>query len=297
MARDVFITCAVTGGHNQYDKHPNFPITPSQIAESALEAAEAGAAIVHLHTRNPETGQHEYNPENYAKIVEEIKRHNGDVLINLSTGWGGHFVPDGTDPKTGGPGTTLMLPEPRMQHVLALKPDICTLDIGSFNYGQVTYVGHPPFSREMARLALEAGVKPEVEIFELGHLLQAATLYRDGMLTGPVLIQLCLGMPNAAPASGGVIDLMTSMMPDKAVWSAFSIGREAFPCAERAIARGGNVRVGLEDNLYLGPGEFASNGALVSRAAQLIEAAGCRLAGPAQAAEIIGLRTAAPLSA
>ncbi len=290
MSRKVFITCAVTGGHNQFDKHPNFPITPNQIAESALEAAEAGAAVVHLHTRNPETGKHEYSPENYARIFEQVRKHNPDVLINLSTGWGGHFVPDPQDPMRGGPGTTLMLPEPRMQHVLELNPDICTLDIGSFNYGNVNYIGHPPFSRAMASLALEAGVKPEVEIFELGHLMQTVGLYKAGILKGPVLIQLCLGMPNAAPATGAVIDLMKTLMPDEAIWSAFSIGREEFDCAALSVARGGHVRVGLEDNLYLASGEFATNATLVAKACEIIEESGCEIASPAQAARLIGVR-------
>jgi len=297
MSRQVIITCAVTGGHNQYEKHPNFPITPNQIAESALEAAEAGAAVVHLHTRNPTTGKHEYSPENYARIFDQVRRSNPDVLINLSTGWGGHFIPDDTDPQKGGPGTTLMLPEPRMQHVLELKPDICTLDIGSFNYAQVTYVGHPPFSRRMAELALEAGVKPEVEIFEVGHLMQTMTLYKDGILSGPVMLQLCLGMPNAAPATGSVIDLMTSLMPDKALWSAFSIGKEEFPCAKKSIARGGHVRVGLEDNLFLSPGEFATNGTLVSKACEMIEESGNAVASPAVAARLIGVRQHRTVSA
>lgn len=290
MKRKTFITCAITGGHNQFDKHPNFPITPSQIAESSLEAAAAGAAIVHVHTRNVTTGRHEYNPASYEKIVDEIRRHNQDVLINLSTGWGGHFVPSDDNPKVGGPGTTLMPPKDRLEHVLALRTEICTLDIGTFNYGDANYIGHPPFTREMARLIKDAGVKPELEIFELGHLMLAESLRKAGLLEDPSMMQLCLGMPNAAPATGQVIDLMKTLMPDSTVWSAFSIGRAAFEVAAMAVARGGHVRVGLEDNLYLRAGIFASNGQLVERACEIIDSAGCEVATPDEAAALLGIK-------
>ena len=291
MSRKVIITCAVTGGHSNFRKVPDFPITPEQIARDCLQAREAGAAIVHIHVRNPETGEHSGELELFQEVVGRIRDSGSDVLINLTTGWGGRFVPGEEDPRIGGPGTNLSTPERRVLHVVDLKPDICTLDVGTLNFGEQIFVGFPPHLRVMARKMKEAGVKPELECFELGHIMTAHSLIEEGLIEGDPMFQLCLGIPNAAPATPEVLAIMRSMLPGNANWAAFAIGRKCFDMAAQAVVAGGHVRVGLEDNLYLGPGEFATNAKLVEQAVRIVNELGAEPATPGEAAEILGLRS------
>lgn len=290
MSRKVIITCAVTGGHSNFSKVPDFPITPEQIARDCLEARAAGAAIVHIHVRDPETGQHSGELSLFQEVVGRIRDSGSDVLINLTTGWGGRFVPGDDDPRIGGPGTNLATPQRRVLHVVDLRPDICTLDVGTLNFGEQIFVGFPPHLRIMAKKMQESGVKPELECFELGHIMTAKSLIKEGLIDGAPMFQLCLGIPNAAPAAPEVLTIMRGMLPSNANWAAFAIGRQCFEMAAQAISAGGHVRVGLEDNLYMGPGEFATNAKLVERVSRIVSELGSEPATPGEAADILGLR-------
>ncbi len=289
MSRDVIVTCAVTGGHENHTKHPDFPITPDQIAAACLEARAAGAAIVHIHVRDPETGTPTGEPSLYRAVVERIRESGSDVLINLTSGYGGRFVPGDDDPHVGGPGTNLMAPEARMIHVQELRPDICTLDVGTLNFGERVFMNTPPHLRIMAQIARDAGVKPEIECFEPGHIMFAQQLIAEGLIEAPPMFQLCLGIPYGSPAIPEMMTLMRNLLPEGANWAGFGISRQEFPMVAQAVSLGGHVRVGLEDNLYLGKGEWATNGKLVERAANIIRDLGAEVAEPARAAELLGL--------
>ena len=289
MAQEVVLTCAVTGGHDNIGKHPNFPITPQQIAGACLEARAAGAAVVHIHVRDPKTGEHVGNPEHFREVVERIRDSGSDVLINLTTGYGGGFVPGEDDPKVGAPGSTLIPPEMRMRHILELRPDICSLDVGTLNFGERVFMNTPGHLRVMARLAREAGVKPEIECFEPGHIMFARQLIAEGLIDAPPLFQLCLGIPWGSPATAEIMTVMRNLLPDDARWAGFGISRHEFPMVAQAITQGGHVRVGLEDNLYLERGVFASNGQLVERAVGIARGLGAEMVEPARAAELLDL--------
>jgi len=289
MPQDVIITCAVTGGHENHGKHPNFPITPDEIADACLEARGAGAAIVHIHVRDPETGTPTGEPELYRAVVERIRDSGSDVLINLTSGYGGRFNPGQDEPHIGGEGTNLMPPEERMRHVVELRPDICTLDVGTLNFGERVFMNTPAHLRIMAKMARDAGVKPEIECFEPGHIVFAKQLIAEDLIEAPPMFQLCLGIPYGSPATPEIMTAMRNILPDGANWAGFGISRHEFPMVAQAITLGGHVRVGLEDNLYLGPGEFASNGQLVERAAGIARDLGANVVEPARAAEILDL--------
>lgn len=289
MGREVVLTCAVTGGHNNYQKHPDFPISPKQIADACLEARSAGAAVAHIHVRDPETGAHSGDPDLFREVVERIRDSGSDVLINLTTGWGARFVPSDEDPTIGGEGTTLTTPERRLRHVLDMRPDICTLDVGTFNFGDQIFVGFPGHIRAMARTIKEIGVKPEIECFEPGHIVFARTLIEEGLIEEPPLFQLCLGIPNASPATPEIMTVMKNLLPGNAQWAGFGISRSEFPMVAQAVNLGGHVRVGLEDNLHLARGVFASNGQLVERAASIVADLGANLVEPKRAAELLSL--------
>ncbi|MBN9581062.1 MAG: 3-keto-5-aminohexanoate cleavage protein [Afipia sp.] len=290
MTDKVIITCAITGGHGNFAKVPDFPITPEQIARDCLRARAAGAAIVHIHVRNPQTGQHSGDLELFREVVKRVRDSGSDVLINLTTGWGGRYVPGADNPQIGGPGTNLANPERRLLHIVDLRPSICTLDVGTVNFGEQIFVGFPPHIREMAAKIRDIGVTPELECFELGHIAQARALIDSGLVIGTPLFQLCLGIPNAAPATPETLMAMRAMLPPNANWAAFAIGRQCFDFAALSTLLGGHVRVGLEDNLYMSPGEFATNEKLVAKAADIVETLGRSVATPAEAARIIGLR-------
>ena len=292
MSNDVIITCAVTGSHQNFQKHPDYPITPKQIAASCLEARQAGAAIVHVHVRDPETGAPAGDTELYREVVERIRDAGSDVLINLTTGYGGRFSPSEDDPRRAGPGTSLIPPEQRVAHVEELKPEICSLDVGTFNFGTSVFMNTPEHLRIMATRIKAAGIKPEIEVFEPGHIIFAKQMIEEGLIEDPPMFQLCLGIPYASPATAEAMTFLCSLLPESARWSAFGVARRQFPIAEEAVAQGGNLRVGLEDNLYLAKGEYASNGQLIEKAAEIVRGGGAEPAEPARAREILGLAPA-----
>lgn len=290
MSKQVILTCAVTGGHANLQKHPNYPITPEQIANDCIAAEKAGAAIAHIHVRDPQTGMRSGDPALFREVVERIRDSGSEVLINLTTSEGARFVPGEIDPRTGGPGTTLVHPLERLIHIEELKPDICTLDVGTFNFGEVIFVNTPAHLRIMAARIKELGVKAEIEVFEPGHIQFAQQLIKEGLVTDPPMFQLCLGIPHASPATAEVLTLMKNMLPDSTRWSAFGISRFEFEIVAQSVSQGGNCRVGLEDNLYLSKGEFASNVKLVERAVRVIQELGREPASPADAARILNIR-------
>lgn len=290
MSDEVILTCAVTGGHNNQGKHPNYPITPEHIANDCIAVAKAGAAIVHIHVRDPQTGMRSGDPELYRDVVERIRDSGSDVLINLTTSEGARFAPGEVDAAVGGPGTTLIQPLDRLHHIEQLRPDICTLDVGTFNFGETIFVNTPAHLRIMAKRIQELGVKPELEVFEPGHIMFAHSLIKDGLIDGEPMFQLCLGIPHASPATPEVLSLMKNLLPKNANWSAFGISRMEFNIVAQAASQGGNCRVGLEDNLYIDKGEFASNLQLVERALRIIRELGREPASPAQAAKRLGIK-------
>jgi uncharacterized protein (DUF849 family) len=293
MTNKTIITCALTGGHNSYANnfrgHPDYPVSPEQIANDAIEAARAGAAIAHIHVRDPQTGARSGDPALFREVVQRIRDSGSDVLINLTSSEGARFIPGMDDPKTGGEGTTLIKPLDRLRHIEELRPDICTLDVGTFNFGDVIFVNTPQDLRIMAKRIAEIGVKPEIEVFELGHIEFARKLIDEGLIKAPPMFQICLGIPHAAPAAPEVLNLMYRRLPENAQWSAFGISRDEFKIAAQSVSLSGNVRVGLEDNLYLGKGEFASNVKLVEKAVRVIRELGAEPAEPSWARQVLGI--------
>lgn len=289
MNSEVIITCAVTGAGDTVDKHPAVPVTPRQIADAALEAAEAGAAIAHLHVRNPETGKPARDPALYREAVEHIRRSGTDVVINLTAGMGGDFFFDPENPATAARRSDLANGAERVRHVEELRPEICTLDCGSLNFGEGAFIATIDVLRDMARRIQSAGVKPEIEAFELGHIWLAKQLMKEGLIDEPPLFQLCLGIPWGAEATTDALLSMRNHLPRRANWAAFAIGRLQMAFVAQAAVLGGHVRVGLEDNLWLDKGVPASNGALVTRAREILERMGARVLSPAEARVKLGL--------
>ncbi|MFD3948701.1 3-keto-5-aminohexanoate cleavage protein [Streptomyces albidoflavus] len=292
MTENVIITCALTGAGDTVRKSPHVPVTPEQIARNAVEAAAAGAAVVHIHVRDPETGDPSRDPKLYREVVERIKETGTDVVINLTAGMGGDLVIDPDDPLTHLPGTDLVGGLERLPHVEDLLPDICTLDCGSLNFGDGSnlYVSTPDMLRAGARRIQELGVRPELEIFDTGQLWFAKQLLAEGLLDAPTVFQLCMGVPWGAPADPGVLQSMVNMLPDGARWASFALGRMQMPWVAQSILLGGHVRVGLEDNLYLGKGNKATNAQLVERAVTVTESIGARVATPDEARATLGLK-------
>jgi len=289
VAQEVIVTCAVTGSHQNFHKHPNFPITPEQIARECLEARAAGAAVVHIHVRDPETGAPSGDPALYAEVVARIRDAGSDVLINLTTGEGARYAPSEENPAVGGPGTTIRRPELRLRHVEDLRPDICTLDVGTFNFGENVFMNTPAHLRIMAKTIKELGVRPEIEVFEPGQVMFARTLIAEGLVEAPPMFQICLGIPHASPATPEVMTVMRNLLPENANWAGFGISRWEFPMVAQAVTLGGHVRVGLEDNLYLAKGEFGSNAQLVEKGVRIVRELGADVVEPARAAEILDL--------
>jgi uncharacterized protein (DUF849 family) len=291
MSRKVIVACAVTGSADTPGKNPAVPVTPKEIAASAVDAAKAGAAIVHIHVRDLKTTRPSMELALYRETVERIRDSGVDVIINLTTGAGGRFIPDEDDPKRGGAGTTLSSPEERIRHVLELKPEICSLDVGSMNMGEQVFVNTAGHLRRMARGIRDAGVMPELEVFETGHLRLARKMIDDGDVRGPGLFQICLGISWGQPATPEAMTYMRDLLAPDSVWFAFGISKWQMPMAAQAVLLGGNVRVGLEDNIYLDAGVLApSNAALVERAVQIIHVLGEAVASPAEARKKLGLR-------
>ncbi|THC51417.1 3-keto-5-aminohexanoate cleavage protein [Streptomyces sp. A1499] len=289
---NVIITCALTGAGDTVRKSPHVPVTPEQIATSAVEAAEAGAAVVHIHVRDPQSGAPSRDPRLYREVVERIKETGADVVINLTAGMGGDLVIDPDEPLKHLPGTDLVSGLDRLPHVEDLLPDICTLDCGSLNFGDGSslYVSTPDMLRQGAKRIQELGVRPELEIFDTGQLWFAKQLLAEGLLDDPTVFQLCMGVPWGAPADPGVLQSMVNMLPDGAQWASFALGRMQMPWVAQSILLGGQVRVGLEDNLYLGKGNKATNAQLVERAVRITENLGSRVATPDEARAKLGLK-------
>jgi uncharacterized protein (DUF849 family) len=294
MTPNVIVTCAVTGAGDTVGKHPAIPVTPEQIANAALEAAAAGAAIVHCHVRDPQTGKGARGVALYRDVVERIRAKNKDVILNLTAGMGGDVeVGVGETPMQWGASTDLVGPKKRLEHVAELRPEICTLDCGTLNFGDgdTIVVQTPAQLREQARLIRSYGVKPEMEIFDSGNLWFAKQLCAEGLIDEPPLFQLCLGIPWGAPVSPQTMVYQVGELPKNAVWAGFGIGRMEFPMVAQAVLLGGHVRVGLEDNLWLEKGVHASNGALVEKAIKIVTLLGSKIASPSEARKILGLVT------
>ncbi|MQT11800.1 3-keto-5-aminohexanoate cleavage protein [Segnochrobactrum spirostomi] len=293
MNFDVFVTCAVTGAGDTVGKHPGVPVTPAQIADAAIEAARAGAAIAHIHVRDPETGKASRDVKLYKEVVERIRASDVDVVINLTAGMGGDLVlGSGERPLPPNPeGTDMAGPLERLAHVEALRPEICTLDCGTMNFSLGDYImtNTPSTLRAMAAHVQKLGVRPELEVFDTGHLVFVKDLIKEGLIDDPAMIQLCMGIPYGAPDDPLTLMAMVNQMPPGAVFSAFSIGRHQLPYAALAAIAGGNVRVGLEDNIYLERGVLASNGQLVERAVTILRAMNCRILGPREVREKLKL--------
>jgi uncharacterized protein (DUF849 family) len=284
---DVIVTCALTGSGDTVGRNPNIPVTPRQIAEAAIEAAKAGATVAHAHVRNPETGKPSRDVALYREVVERIREADTDIIINLTAGMGGDLEigPEET-PMAFGSGSDLVGPLTRLLHIEELRPEICTLDCGTLNFddGDYIYVSTPTQLRAGAKRITELGVKAELEIFDTGHLWFAKQMLKEGLLKDP-LFQLCLGIPWGAPADTTTMKAMVDNLPPDAVWAGFGIGRQQMPMAAQAMLLGGNVRVGLEDNIWLDKGIHASNGSLTERVVQIIERLGGRALTPAQGRE------------
>jgi len=289
---EVIITCAVTGAGDTAGMHPQLPVTPKQIADAAIEAGRAGAAVAHIHVRDPRTGTPSRRLEYYREVVERIRSSEVDVIINLTTGMGGDLIVDDARPTTAGPGSDMVPALDRLEHIDALLPEMCTLDCGSMNFYEGDYVAvvTPNQLRAMAARVKELGVKPELEVFDTGHIRLANKLIEEGLIEGVPLFQLCLGIPWGAPADTRVMLGMIDLLPAGAQWSAFAISRMEMPFVAQSVLLGGNVRVGLEDNLYLRRGVFASNAQLVEGAVAVVESLGARPLGVAEARRKLGLR-------
>jgi len=293
MTPNVIITCAVTGAGDTVDKHPAIPVTPEQIATSALEAADAGAAIVHCHVRDPETGKGSRDVELYREVVERIRGKNTNVVINLTAGMGGDLeIGADETPMEFGPETDVVGPVERLLHVEELRPEICTLDCGTMNFsnGNDIYISTPGYLRTMAEQIKSWGVKPELEVFDLGHIRFARQMMEEGLIEAPALFQLCLGLTWGAGADTDTMKAMRDALPDGVNWASFGIARMQMPMAAQSVLLGGNVRVGLEDNIYLDRGVLASNGQLVQRAVEIVERLDARVLTPQEAREKLGLR-------
>ena len=291
MARPVIISCAVTGGSTEAARiNPHVPITPEQIANECIVAAEAGAHITHIHVREPDTGKATQELKYFREVVDRIRASGVDVLINLSTGFGGIFAPSRDDPRRASADSNITTPESRVAHVLELKPDLCSLDVVSMNLSHAAFINVPEHLEKMATMITAAGVKAELEAFDHGHLRMAADMFKRGLVKSPPLFQLCLGIDWGAPADTETMLLMRNQLPAGAVWAAFGISRLQFPMAAQAVILGGHVRVGLEDNLYLAQGKLsAGNAPLVERAVQIIESLGERRATMAEARQLLGI--------
>ena len=299
MNREVFITCAVTGSGATQDSSPHVPRSPAQIAESAIAAAKAGAAIVHCHVRDPETGKPSRDPKYYREVTERIRDSATDVVLNLTAGMGGDIIFGPTErPLPPVAGTDMIGASERMVHVAECLPEICTLDCGTMNFAEADYVmtNTPGMLRAMGSMMTALGVKPEIEAFDTGHLWFAKELVKEGVLTGPALVQLCMGVPWGAPDDLNTFMAMVNNVPDDWTFSAFALGRNQMAYVAAAVLAGGNVRVGLEDNLWLGKGQLATNAQLVERAVTIIETMGARVIGPEEVRAKLGLTKRAPMA-
>jgi uncharacterized protein (DUF849 family) len=291
MNFEVVLTCAVTGAGDTTGRSPHVPVTPAEIATAAIEAAKAGASAAHIHVRDPKTGKGSRDVGLFMETVDRVRSSDTDVVINLTAGMGGDWVISDENPAMPGPGTDMIGPEERLAHVIALKPEICSLDCGTMNFGNGNeiYISTPPYLRKMAEIVQGLGVKPELEVFDLGHIRFAKQMIAEGLINEPPMFQICLGIPWGADQSVDTMKVMKDELPANASWASFGISRMQMPMAAAAVAMGGNVRVGLEDNIYLDRGVLATNAQLVERAVEIIDRMGGRVLTPAEAREKLGL--------
>ena len=292
MNNEVIVTCAVTGAGDTLGKHPEVPVTPEQISNAAIAAAKAGASVAHIHVRDPETGLGSRDTNLFKEVVERIRDSETDVVINLTAGMGGDWIPSEEDPSMPGPGTDMIGPEERLAHVKEIHPEICSLDCGTMNFGNGNeiYISPPGYLREMASMVQEWGVKPELEVFELGQIRFAKQMIKEGLINEPPMFQICLGIPWGAEQTVDSMKVMKDELPTNASWASFGIGRMQMPMAAAAVAMGGNVRVGLEDNLYLEKGVLASNDQLVTRVIEIIQRMGSRVLSPQETRDKLKLK-------
>jgi len=297
MANATILTCAVTGNLTMREQNPALPVTPAEIAQSAVEASRAGAAVVHLHARDPATGRGTTRAELFDEIVARIRDAGCDVILNLSTGEGGRFIPSEDDPKVAAPGSTLMRPELRVAHVERLRPEVCTLDFNTMYSGTAVVINTPRNLEIMAQRVLAAGVVPELEIFDSGDLQLALNFLERGILKSPLMWQIVLGVRYGAMADSQTMMYFASRLPRDAQWTAFGIGRMAFPMLAQAYLLGGHVRIGMEDTVYLDKGVLTpGNAALVEKGVRIVESLGGRIATIAEARAMLGVRATAQVS-
>jgi uncharacterized protein (DUF849 family) len=294
MRWEAFITCAVTGAGATTNRSDRVPVTPEQIAESAIEAARAGAAIAHIHVRDPATGRGSRDTELYRQVVELVRAADVDVVLNLTAGMGGDLVLGGEHAPlpVDDAGTDMVGAQERLVHIAELRPELCTLDCGTMNFaagGEYVMVNTPGMLRAMAARVQELGVRPELEVFDTGQLVLVHELIRDGLIDDPAMVQLCMGIPYGAPDDLATLLAMVARLPERSIFSAFSIGRMQLPFVAMAVLAGGNVRVGLEDNIYLSRGVLAANGELVARAVTILQAMNVRVLGPSEVRERLAL--------
>ena len=297
MNSKVFITCAITGSGSSQDRSPHVPRSPKEIAESAIAAAKAGAAIVHCHVRDPETGVPSRDLKLYREVTDRVRDSEVDMVLNLTAGMGGDMVfgsPDRPLPLSNS--TDMASAEERVAHIAECLPEICTLDCGTMNFAEADYVmtNTPGMLEAMGSMMENLGVKPEIEAFDTGHLWLAKNLVEKGILKSPALVQLCMGIPWGAPDDLNTFMAMVNNVPNDWNWSAFSIGRNELPYVAASVLAGGNVRVGLEDNLWLAKGQLATNEALVERAVTIIEAMGSSIMTPEETREKLNLVKRSP---
>jgi uncharacterized protein (DUF849 family) len=300
MNREVFITCAVTGSGGTQDRSPHVPRSPKEIADSAIAAAKAGAAIVHCHVRDPETGAPSRDLGLYREVTDRIRDSDTDVVLNLTAGMGGDIIFGGVENPlpVNAAGTDMIGASERVAHVADCLPEICTLDCGTMNFAEADYVmtNTPGMLQAMGKMMTDLGVKPEIEAFDTGHLWYAKQLVKDGILEANALVQLCMGVPWGAPNDLNTFMAMVNNVPDDWNWSAFSLGRDQMAYVAASVLAGGNVRVGLEDNLYLDKGVLAENWQLVERAGTIISNLGARVITPAEVREKLALKKQAPVA-
>ncbi len=290
MPNKTILTCAVIGSHTTREHNPHIPISPEEIAQSCIDASQEGAAIVHIHVRDPDSGNASMDLNLYSEVVKRIRDSQSDVLINLTTGPGGRFDPSEHDPAIPGPNTNLKSAERRVEHVVALRPDICSLDLNTMWFGNTAIVNSPASIRKMASLIRESGVKPELEVFDTGDIALAKDLLDEGILPKPPLFQIVTGVKYGAIASPQTLAYMKSLLPRSCAWAAFGVGRWAYPMLVQSWLLGGHCRIGLEDTAYLAKGQLApDNASLVRKAKMLIGELGGSIASPMEAREILEL--------
>jgi uncharacterized protein (DUF849 family) len=291
--KPTILTCAVTGSHPTREHNPALPVTPEEIAGACIGAAKAGAAVCHIHVREPDTGRPSMKIEYYREVMNRIRTSGMDLIVNLTTGPGGRYIPSDDDPARAAPGTLFKAPEIRVQHILELRPEICTLDLNTMWFGGGAVINTPRNLRIMAGAVYAAGVKPEIEVFDTGDLVMAQDLIADGTIKLPALFQIVTGVKYGMPSSPEAMLLAKSLLPRDCEWAAFGAGRHAFPMLAQAVILGGHCRIGMEDTVHIAKGAPApSNAALVEKAVRIIKELGGQLATVAEARSLLGLEKA-----